>query len=322
MRRTYRRQGQTAPQGAGPTIAATATVAVLAISLFCIARPARGVARASTLPPAATLLVDLHSHLPRAQLGDWRDGPGRDERGQSYEQWKASDPRTARGRRKTLYIVVLGGLDEERRQIVEHTITFLGLYFGIAVERLEPVAIDDDWPAAQRRAMSDGSTQLRTQHILRRVLAPRLPDDAAALLALTAHDLWPGAGWNFVFGMASLRERVGVWSIARFGDPGRSEASRIRCLRRTLKVATHETGHMFGMEHCLAFACNMCGSNTLDETDRHPLWLCPECLPKLWDATGVHPAKRFARLAAFARDAGLHAEAAFYAASRDRLTKP
>ena len=39
------------------------------------------------------------------------------------------------------------------------------------------------------------------------------------MLAITAFDLWPGPGWNFVFGQASLTERVGVWSMARNGDP-------------------------------------------------------------------------------------------------------
>ncbi len=39
------------------------------------------------------------------------------------------------------------------------------------------------------------------------------------MLALTTSDLWPGEGWNFVFGQASLSERVGVWSLHRLGNP-------------------------------------------------------------------------------------------------------
>ena len=68
-----------------------------------------------------------------------------------------------------------------------------------------------------------------------------------AYLALTASDLWPGQGWNFVFGEASLRQRIGVWSIYRNGDP---ETDFQLCLRRTLSTASHETGHILGMAHC------------------------------------------------------------------------
>ena len=53
------------------------------------------------------------------------------------------------------------------------------------------------------------------------LMARRTPGDAA-VLGITALDLWPGPGWNFVFGQVSLRERVGVWSMARNGDPDES----------------------------------------------------------------------------------------------------
>jgi archaemetzincin len=56
-------------------------------------------------------------------------------------------------------------------------------------------------------------------YILREVLEPERPADALAYLALTASDLWPRKGWNFVFGQANLRKRVGVWSLYRNGDP-------------------------------------------------------------------------------------------------------
>jgi archaemetzincin len=56
-----------------------------------------------------------------------------------------------------------------------------------------------------------------TGYILHEILEPERPADALAYLALTATDLWPGRGWNFVFGEANLRERVGVWSIYRNG---------------------------------------------------------------------------------------------------------
>src|SRR5262249_6165386 len=121
---------------------------------------------------------------------------------------------------------------------------------------------------ARRRPPRPGTEQLLTTSLLNGVLRPDRPDDALAYLAFTAGDLWPGMGWNFVFGQASLRERTGVWSLHRHGDPaGGPEAFRL-CLRRTLATASHETGHILTMQHCTAFACNMNGSNSLEEAGR------------------------------------------------------
>jgi archaemetzincin len=52
--------------------------------------------------------------------------------------------------------------------------------------------------------------------------------------------------------------------------------------------------------------------NSLEEGDRAPLWLCPECMPKIAWATRADPVARYAKLAAFCRDNGLRAEAAFF----------
>ena len=109
-----------------------------------------------------------------------------------------------------------------------------------------------------------------------------------------------------------ISERVGVWSIARNGDPHGGDAEFRLCLLRTLKIASHETGHMFSMQHCTLYECNMCGSNNREEVDRHPLWLCPHCLAKLCHATGADPIQRFKDLAAFSKRVGLNAEQEFY----------
>ena len=151
------------------------------------------------------------------------------------------------------------------------------------------------------------------------MLEPRLPKDAVAYIAFTTSDLWPGRGWNFVFGQASLRSRVGVWSIYRNGDPERSPAAFRLCLVRTMKTATHETGHMFSMLHCTAYECNMCGSNHREESDRRPIALCPECVAKLWWITKSDPVERYRKLAAFSRKNGLRAEADSYEKSVQAL---
>jgi archaemetzincin len=174
---------------------------------------------------------------------------------------------------------------------------------------------------ARRKHPEWGMDQILSTYVLDTVLYPRLPKDATAYIAFTPSDLWPGEGWNFVFGQASLSHRVGVWSLFRFGDPDESDEAFRLCLKRTIKTATHETGHMFSMLHCIQYKCNMCGSNHLAESDRRPLWLCPHCLAKLCWATKADPENRFERLAAFCEKNGLGQEKAFFEKSLAALSQ-
>jgi len=261
-------------------------------------------------------LEPLHRPLGEPQAGDWL--LSHDEAGQTFEQYLTSGPTRADGARRIIDIQPIGAFTASQRRIVEQTAEFVRRYYVLDVRVLEAVEVGDDWPAYAKRQRFGGE-QLLTTHILDRVLRPAVAADAAALIGLTAQDLWPGRGWNFVFGQASLRDRVGVWSIARFGDPGDSDAAFRRCLLRAAKVATHELGHMFSMRHCTAYECNLCGSNNLSESDRRPLALCPQCLAKLCYATGAAPRARFKHLAEFCRAHGLSDEAAFFERSGNAL---
>jgi len=150
-----------------------------------------------------------------------------------------------------------------------------------------------------------------TKFVLR-LLRRKKPADAVAVLALTTADLWPGKGWNFVFGQASLSGGVGVWSLHRMGDP---EVEPKTFLRRTLKIAVHETGHMLGIWHCTQFSCGMNGANHQAEADGQPIWFCPEDEMKIWWACRVDPAGRYRRLAEFAEKYHLEREAEFWRTS-------
>ena len=255
-------------------------------------------------------LRPLFSELGEPQPGDWLTA--HEEPGQTFREYLASRPVTARGPRRVIYIQPLGKFTKPQQAIIEATADFLGRYFQL------PVKVNESWPdsvvpaKARRRHPSWGMEQILTGYVLDELLRPKLPKDAAALLGFTATDLWPGEGWNFVFGEASITDRVGVWSIYRNGDPdGGADAFRL-CLLRTLKTASHEIGHMFSMLHCTAYECNMCGSNNREESDRRPLALCPECLAKLCRATGGDLLARYEKLVAFCAKHGLAAEEVFY----------
>ncbi len=264
-------------------------------------------------------LAPIHEPLGKPQPHEWlADHP---EPGQTFAQYLAGDPVTPTGRRSVIYVQPLGDFTATQRKIVTLTADFMSRYFN------RPVKVQKDLPLsmipdkARRKHPSWGMDQILTTYVLDEVLRPRLPDDAAALIAFTATDLWPGEGWNFVFGQASLRDRVGVWSINRNGDPDKDATAFRLCLLRTMKVATHETGHMFSLEHCTKYHCNMCGSNNLDESDRNPIEVCPECLAKICWATQADPAERFRKLAAFCKEQGLKPEQEIYEKSLACVTQ-
>lgn len=233
------------------------------------------------------------------------------EPGQSFQEYVGSGPVKPDSRRRTIYIQPLGEFSRPQRQILDLTARYMEIYFGLPVKTLEDVPLRIIPRKARRKHPAWGDDQILTTHVLEDVLAPRLPKDAVAMIALTTSDLWPGEGWNFVFGQASLAERVGVWSVYRNGDPEESGDSFRLCLRRTLRTATHETAHMLSMPHCIFYRCNLCGSNHRAEADQHPLWLCPQCLAKLCWATGVDPARRYQRLAEFFKENDFKTEQEF-----------
>jgi len=143
-------------------------------------------------------------------------------------------------------------------------------------------------------------------------LGTKLTDDAFCLLAVTMEDLYPDPSWNFVFGQASLRGRTGVYSFVRY-DPAfyggkREKGYEKLILRRSSKVLAHEAGHMFGVLHCVFYACLMNGSNHLDEADSRPLHLCPVCLRKLQSSIQFDVVDQYRKLDRFYTKVGFEDE--------------
>jgi archaemetzincin len=263
-----------------------------------------------SLPAPFDRLLPLHTRLPAPQPGDWLAEHHED--GQTYRQYVASRPNRVDHHRRVIYVQPLGEFTELQRKIINLTAEFMGVYFTLPVKVLPDLPLSLIPDEARRIHPSWGDHQILTTYVLEKLMRPRLPADACAMIALTTSDLWPGEGWNFVFGQASLRDRVGVWSIYRNGDPAESNDAFLLCLKRTLQTATHETGHMFSMAHCTLYECNMCGSNHRAESDRRPLALCPHCLAKLCYATRAEPEERFEQLVKFCRANGLAKEADFW----------
>lgn len=263
-------------------------------------------------------LEELNAPSDLSEPGPWLQHQA--EPGQTFAQYVLGRPNVLDKERPALCIQPLcdsvdGRNDEADRQAALVR-DFLSRYFCCEVRLMPslPVSVVPD--TAQRIHPHTGRLQLNAQVILDDVLPGHVPEDAAALLALTTTDLWPGRNWNFVFGLASLDARVGVWSTARFAEsaPDSSDTSddSVQFLRRLLRTSSHETAHMLSMRHCVRYECNMRGAAGLEESDRYPLWLCPECTAKLCYATGADPVARMQGLAEFCGANGLHAESCYY----------
>lgn len=301
------RWGRTAPAQEAPPTPGLSVSARPMITPSIVPWDRRDPVKLAKLRELVKLLEPLHTPKGPVQPGDWL--AYHEEPGQTFEQYIRSKPVRVGLKRNILYILPIGQFSPAEQLVVEKTVEYMSIFFGLPVRVMERVELAEIPPEARRQNWSWGSEQLLTRYILDKVLRPRLPDDAVCALALTAVDLWPGDGWNYVFGEASLKGRVGVWSIYRNGNPGLDEENFRTVLLRTIKTATHETGHMFSIEHCTAWECNMCGCNNTAEADRNPTWLCHECFAKLICATHADPLKMMADLEAFYTREGLTAEA-------------
>ncbi|MBS1150893.1 MAG: Peptidase family [Myxococcaceae bacterium] len=260
--------------------------------------------RAEVLDPGFEKLKALASPLPPPDESDWL--ASHYEEGQSVKSYRASRPVRPTSSRSVVVLQPLAPFNEREQQLLADTARYVTAFYGLPVrvgEALPPEAI----PASARRNHPDtGASQVLTTSLLFEVLRPRLTEDVLAIIGLTSEDLYPDPDWNFVFGQASFKDRIGVWSFHRFGD---LEAEGPLVRERTLKTAVHELGHMLGLEHCIAFACVMNGSNNLEEGDRRPMEPCPACLAKLSWNLGTSPEQRYARVLSFYEQTGFDAAA-------------
>jgi archaemetzincin len=275
------------------------------------------------LPPALqrALTIEAFAPLPAPRQQDWL--AVHPEPGQAFEEFRQGQPNRPDARRRIIYLHLLENFPEKHSPSTEMLRQYAAAFFQMEAKILPPVDIvPGDFTSRTNRITT--RRQILTRDVLR-WLQGRLPEDAFCLLGITMEDLYPDPSWNFVFGEASFRERVGVYSFVRYGPAfyGRARDGDYQklLLRRSAKVLTHETAHMFGLAHCIYFKCLMNGSNHLQESDARPLHLCPVCLRKLQWSIGFDVVKHYEQLYQFCQRAGFEHEAAWIARRLKELPK-
>ena len=268
---------------------------------FAVALAALGDTHA--LPPALQCALNSAAFeaLPPPGPNDWL--ANHPEKGQTFDEFVRSQPNRPTAQRRTIYLQPLGTFDLGPLK------EFTEAFFMMPVVVRAPLDLTSAKITSRKNPYS-GQQQLLTTDILA-FLRRQLPSDAFCMLGITMIDLYPDPSWNFVFGQATLRDRVGVYSFARYEGQ----------MRRNCKVVAHETSHMFGIEHCIYFRCVLNGSNHLAESDARPMHLCPVDLRKLQWSVGFDVLERYRRLRDVCRHAGFADEAQWYEREIERCAK-
>jgi archaemetzincin len=224
-------------------------------------------------------LVILHSELAPPQDGDWLiDHP---ETGQTFKEYIHGSPLGQTEKRNKLYLAILSEMDSNQLSIALKAQEYLSIFYSCETELIRLEVDYEKIPEKYYRFNEKEEIQVLTDFFLKKLLVDNLPKDAFAMIGCTTYDIFPDPQWNFVFGQASLNNRVGVWSMRRLGNPTEYPDMADKAILRNLKIASHETGHMLSMKHCIYYDCIMNGSAHIYETDNKPVYLCPVCIGKM-----------------------------------------
>lgn len=240
---------------------------------------------------------------------------------QTFADFTALQPAVPTAQAHTICIQPLGNFPGDRSPALDDLREFCAAYFGLETRVLPAIALRGSG-GVRSRARDGGLVQYLSTDILA-LLRKGFAKDAFCVIGVTMEDLYPEESWNFVFGQASSEERVGIFSFKRYTPEWNrqrwTDESRLLLLQRSCAVLAHETGHMFGLDHCTFFECQMCGSNHLAESDARPLHFCPVCLRKLYSSARFDLAERYRKLLVFYEKHALGPEAKWVKRRIERL---
>ena len=259
----------------------------------------------------------FYENLSSPDIGDWL--MEHKEYGQTHDEYMRSGIIPVSQERDTIYLTALscgekGNLDAA---FVNSMLLVCESYFyGMKVKLLER-PLDLMNYEIEIRQIDEARLQINANHILM-CLYKEIPSDAFCLVAFTDEDLYNESTVikprnyitkpnktitrEFCYGLSSLKNRVGVFSFARY-DPLFHSRQALKSktkeeklikyffvlLKRAAKVIVKEIAHLFGLKNCIYFRCNMNGFNSMEEFDQRPFEICPICLRKLYTNIIIRP---------------------------------
>ena len=165
-----------------------------------------------------------------------------------------------------IYILLYEGVEQEP---VDRLIPRLEQTLGLPVEVLE------QRPAVNPALLDPDRAQYPAMAVLDEAIV-HAPENSARLLAFFPEDMYIGRT-EFVFGLADPGSRGAVISQKRLLSGEKNRQSE-----RLYKVALHELGHTFGLEHCLPPSqCVMNVARTIQALDAKPAEYEPSCKARL-----------------------------------------
>lgn len=245
---------------------------------------------------------DGHVTLGAPKPGEWRFSFS--EEPQSFEQYRTGPLNYKCAHRTTFYLQPLGDAATQHQETLDRMRLYAEAFFGVPAKVLDPIP-EFEAAYAKDRDQYDADQVIR-------LLSKQIPKDALVYMGISGKDLY-APGLNFVFGVGSRTLRTGAYSLTRFRT-----ADKAVFTRRSLDLLSHEAGHIVSIDHCVTYACVMQGANSLAESDRHPMHLCPADLQKVLWNTGLDRRERYKKLLPLYQKWGCTDEAAWVSAQLER----
>lgn len=150
--------------------------------------------------------------IPRPGSSDWL--ACHKETGQSFIQFTRAARNIPDSRRKVLYILPVKFFENDVPEDITLDLQqFASFFFGMEVKLMKKVSDLRETIPSRINEYTE-NVQVDAGKILD-VMKAIVPPDAFCVGALTLCDIYPKDDWNFVFGLATLGARVGVYSLAR-----------------------------------------------------------------------------------------------------------
>ena len=237
---------------------------------------------------------DFHNPIYAPEKDDWLSE--QEEDGQTFNQFLYDRYNLMSVNRNIIYI---NPLQEMPQQFLDNLLLYCQSFFYPMKVKLINIVSLQSLKVKSRINKYSKKIQYNASQINSKTVK-YVPNDAHCMVSILLDDLYPESSWNFVFGLATIEDRVGVFSFARFSSSFEKKNEVVNfdnfLLYCSCSTLTHEICHTFGLDHCIYYTCLMNGCNNMEEAKKQPLYECPVCLRKLHYSIGFDPLERYKQM--------------------------